>query len=63
MSMTYQEFMQELISRFGEDRGVIMALRAEVGFLRKHMEEHGGPEFLEAQKSMIDDFLERHPKQ
>lgn len=61
--MNYQEFMKELISRFGEEQGVVMALRAEVGFLRKYMEQHNGPEFLEKQETMIADFLERHPKQ
>ena len=61
--MTYQEFMKELISRFGEEKGVVMALRAEVGFLRKYMEKHSGPEFVQEQEAMIADFLERHPKQ
>jgi hypothetical protein len=58
--MTYQEFVQELISRFGEERGVLMALRAEVGFLRKfHEREVEG--FKEEQEAMIQDFLARHP--
>lgn len=61
--MTYPEFMKELINRFGEEQGVVMALRAEVGFLRKYMEQHNGPEFLKEQELMITDFLERHPKQ
>ena len=61
--MTYQEFIKELISRFGEDQGVFMALRAEVGFLRKYIEQHSGMEFLQEQETMIQDFLERHPKQ
>ena len=60
--MTYQVFVQELIDRFGEERGVAMALRAEVGFLRKYLEETSGPDFLEKQEAMIADFLERHPK-
>lgn len=60
--MTYPEFVKEIINRFGEDRGVIMALRAEVGFLRKYLEEHSVPDFLEKQEAMIEDFLERHPK-
>lgn len=55
--------MKELIARFGEEQGVVMALRAEVGFLRKYMEQHNGPEFLKEQENMIVDFLERHPKQ
>lgn len=59
--MTYPEFLKELINRFGEDRGVLMALRAEVGFLRRYMEQHNGPEFIQAQEAMITDFLERHP--
>ena len=61
--MTYQEFIKELINRFGEERGVLMALRAEVGFLRKYIEQKNGPEFLKEQELMITDFLERHPKQ
>jgi hypothetical protein len=60
--MTYQQFIKELIERFGEEKGVIMALRAEVGFLRKYMEQHSEPLFLEEQEAMIADFLERHPK-
>ncbi len=60
--MTYQEFIKELISRFGEDRGVIMALRAEVGFLRRYISEQGMPEFIEREEAAIQDFLERHPK-
>jgi hypothetical protein len=59
--MTYQEFVQELIKRFGEERGVIMALRAEVGFLRRFLEEQNLPGFKEKQEVMIKDFLERHP--
>lgn len=61
--MTYPEFIKELVERFGEDRGVVMALRAEVGFLRKYMEKHNGPQFVQEQEEMIVDFLERHPKQ
>lgn len=58
--MTYQEFVKELIERFGEERGVMMALRAEVGFLRKFIEEQNLPEFNEKQEVMINDFLDRH---
>jgi len=61
--MTYPEFIKELTDRFGEDTGVLMALRAEVGFLRRYMEHHSGPEFIQEQEAMIQDFLERHPKQ
>ena len=61
--MTYPEFMKELINRFGEGQGVLMALRAEVGFLRKYIEQHNGPDFLKEQEIMITDFLDRHPKQ
>jgi len=61
--MTYQEFVKELVSRFGEDQGVSMALRAEVGFLRKYIEAHSAPDFAVEQKTMIDDFLQRHPAQ
>ncbi|MBX4198959.1 hypothetical protein KW800_01630 [Candidatus Parcubacteria bacterium] len=59
--MTYPEFIQELIGRFGEERGTVMALRAEVGFLRKFIEEQNLPEFKDKQEAMIEDFLERHP--
>jgi hypothetical protein len=59
--MTYQEFVQELIKRFGEVQGVFMALRAEVGFLRKFIEEQNLPGFKEKQEEMIQDFLDRHP--
>jgi hypothetical protein len=61
--MNYQDFVKELTVRFGEDRGILMALRAEVGFLRKYLEEHSEPDFLEKEEVMITDFLERHPKQ
>ncbi len=60
--MTYQEFIQELIERFGEDQGLIMALRAEVGFLRRFIEQQNLRDFKEQQEDMIKDFLERHPK-
>ncbi|PIR41573.1 MAG: hypothetical protein COV31_00485 [Candidatus Yanofskybacteria bacterium CG10_big_fil_rev_8_21_14_0_10_46_23] len=60
--MTYQEFIKELINRFGEERGILMALRAEVGFLRRFIEEQNLPGFKEEQKAMIADFLERHPQ-
>ena len=58
--MTYQEFIKELISRFGEREGTIMALRAEVGFLRKFIEQQNLPGFAKQQEEMIKDFLERH---
>jgi hypothetical protein len=60
--MTYPEFVKELTARFGEEQGILMALRAEVGFLRRYMEEHGGQEFKDQQEAMIADFLERHPR-
>lgn len=60
--MTYQEFVKELVERFGEDQGVIMALRAEVGFLRKFLESQNLPGFEDEQEAMIKDFLERHPR-
>jgi len=60
--MTYQEFVKELSNRFGEDQGVLMAVRAEVGFLRRFLENKHGEEFLNEQKEMIEDFLTRHPK-
>ena len=60
--MTYQEFVKELINRFGEEQGVMMALRAEVGFLRRFIESQNLPRFKEEQEKMIEDFLERHPK-
>lgn len=61
--MTYQEFVRELIKRFGDERGVLMALRAEVGFLRKYLESQNLPRFKREQEEMIKDFLERHPKE
>ncbi len=51
-----------MIERFGEEKGTLMALRAEVGFLRKFIEEQNLPNFKEKQEAMIEDFLERHPK-
>ncbi len=60
--MTYQEFIQELINRFGEEQGILMALRAEVGFLRRYIENQNQPQFKEQQEEMISDFLERHRK-
>ncbi len=60
--MTYPEFVKELVNRFGEDQGVFMALRAEVGFLRKYIESQNMPNFKEEQADTIEDFLERHPK-
>ena len=59
--MTYQEFVKELIERFGEQQGVLMALRAEVGFLRKFIEDQNLPGFKVSQEEMIKDFLDRHP--
>ncbi len=59
--MTYQEFIKELISRFGEEKGTLMALRAEVGFLRRFLEGQNLPGFKEQQEEMIKDFLQRHP--
>ncbi len=59
--MTYQEFVKELIGRFGEERGTLMALRAEVGFLRRFIEQQNLPKFKDQQEAMIKDFLERHP--
>jgi hypothetical protein len=60
--MTYPDFVKELIDRFGEEKGTIMAIRAEVGFLRRFLEEQNLPNFKERQGEMIHDFLERHPK-
>jgi len=60
--MTYQEFVKELTDRFGEDQGVAMALRTEVGFLRRYIEKNNPPDFIDQEKAMIEDFLERHPK-
>ena len=60
--MTYPDFIKELSDRFGEEQGVVMALRAEVGFLRRYIESHSTPDFLNEQQAMIDDFLKRHPK-
>jgi hypothetical protein len=60
--MTYPEFIQEMTDRFGDNAGLIMAMRAEIGFLRKYLEERGGAEFAEKQEAMIKDFLERHPR-
>lgn len=60
--MTYPEFIKELSERFGEEAGIIMALRAEVGFLRRYLEAHSGPEFQKEQEIMIEDFLNRHQK-
>ncbi len=59
--MTYPEFIQELINRFGDERGTLMALRAEVGFLRRFIEHQNMPGFQVQQEDMIKDFLERHP--
>jgi hypothetical protein len=60
--MTYLEFIKELTNRFGEDQGLLMALRAEVGFLRRYIENHSTPDFVDEQQAMIADFLDRHPK-
>jgi len=59
--MTYQEFIKELCKRFGEEMGTLMALRAEVGFLRGFIEQQNLPGFAEQQEAMIKDFLDRHP--
>jgi len=61
--MTYQEFMKELINRFGQEKGVLMALRAEVGFLRAFLDQQNLPGFTEQQETMITDFLDRHQKE
>jgi len=61
--MTYQEFIKELINSFGEEKGTLMALRAEVGFLRRFIEDQKFPDFANKQESMIKDFLERHPRE
>lgn len=60
--MTYPEFVQELTDRFGETKGVSMAIRAEVGFLRRFLQEKYGDEFTLQQQAMIEDFIKRHPK-
>jgi hypothetical protein len=59
--MNYPAFVKELSERFGEERGVGMAIRAEIGFLRRYLEERDGKIFLEKQEAMIEDFLNRHP--
>jgi len=59
--MTYPEFVKELINRFGEEKGVLMALRAEIGFLRTFIEQQNLPNFTVQQETMIKDFLDRHP--
>jgi hypothetical protein len=59
--MTYPEFIKELTVRFGEEKGTLMALRTEVGFLRRFIEEQKLPGFEEGQEAMIKDFLDRHP--
>lgn len=61
--MTYPEFIKELIARFGEDKGVVMALRAEVGFLRRFLDKNNPEVFVAQESEMIQDFLERHPKE
>ena len=60
--MKYPEFVKELIARFGEERGTLMALRAEIGFLRRFLEQKHGEAFLVEQEEMIRDFLDRHPR-
>ncbi len=60
--MTYQEFVKELIRRFGEDRGVVMALRAEVGFLRRFLDKNYPETFKQEEELAIQDFLDRHPE-
>ncbi len=59
--MTYPEFVQELTGRYG-DEGIVMALRAEVGFLRRYLKEKHGSEFTDAEEANIKDFLDRHQK-
>ncbi|MDQ3089678.1 MAG: hypothetical protein M3Q24_00810 [bacterium] len=60
--MTYKDFVKELVARFGEQEGVVMALRAEVGFLRRFIEKNNSSGFIMEEEEMIKDFLERHPK-
>lgn len=59
--MTYPEFVKLLMDKHGEEPGLLMALRAEVGFLRKYLEQADGEKFNRAQEDMIADFLARHP--
>ena len=60
--MTYPEFVQELIKRFGEEQGVLMALRAELGFLRRFVaDKYSDQGFQEQESAAIEDFLRRHP--
>jgi hypothetical protein len=58
--MTYQEFVKSLIEKHGEESGTLMALRAEVGFLRRYIEQRHGQEFTDMEQKNIDDFIERH---
>jgi hypothetical protein len=60
--VTYSEFVIELIRRFGEDQGVLMAMRAEIGFLRRFIaSQYSDKGFLEQESEAIEDFLQRHP--
>jgi hypothetical protein len=59
--MMYPEFVKLLMDKHGEQQGLLMALRAEVGFLRKYLEQMDGEKFNLAQEEMIADFLARHP--
>jgi hypothetical protein len=61
--MTYPEFVNELIRRFGEEQGVLMAMRAEIGFLRRFMlSQYSDKGFQDQESAAIEDFLNRHPK-
>lgn len=57
--MTYQQFVRKLIEKFGEEEGLLMALRAEVGFLRRFLAETN-PDFVTKEEANIEDFLKRH---
>ncbi len=57
--MTYQEFVKSLIEKHGEQDGLLMALRTEVGFLRRYLEQKD-PEFLKAEQNNIEEFNDRH---
>ena len=60
--MTYPEFVQELIKRFGDDQGVLMAMRAEIGFLRRFIaKKYEDQDFQKQESETLEDFLERHP--
>ena len=62
--MTYPDFVKELIARFGEDQGVLMAMRAEIGFLRRFIaNQYKDQGFEDQEAAAIEDFLQRHPAQ